>query len=89
MLHSKKPQNETKEMKEKKERPSTWFISACIYSRQMNLYVSIHICPTHHFEVTHIPPCPNNWQRIEKNHVQGGLKVQPVNKGSFLKMLSL
>lgn len=57
----------------------------------MNLYVSIQIWPTSHFEVTDISPCPNNWQRIEKNQVQGGLKAEPnnINKGSFLKRLSL
>lgn len=53
----------------------------------MDLKVAIQICPSSQFDVTTISPCSKNWQSTEKNNVQGGLNVQPVNlnKDSYKK----
>lgn len=71
---------------------STWFIFVCnyVHSGPMNLHVSIQICPSSHFDVTAISPCPKNWQSTEKNHVQGRLEAQPVsvNKDAYKRLKS-
>jgi len=60
----------------------TWCILVCRYSGRTHelIHVSIQICLSSHSDTTVISLCPKSCQSTEKNHVQAGFKVWPVNK---------